>query len=60
MREIKFRVWANDKFYDKCLVGNTNNTNDEKWTCPMVWLEDRKKWAHCDNGDICQYTRTKR
>ena len=56
MREIKFRVWADDKFYDKCLVGNTNNTNDEKWTCPMVWLEDRKEWVHCDNGDICQYT----
>ena len=34
-REIKFRIWADNKFYNKCLVGNTNNTNDEKWTCPM-------------------------
>lgn len=56
MREIKFRIYADNKFYDKCLVGNTNNTNDDKWTCPMVWLEDRKEWVHCDNGIICQYT----
>ena len=34
-REIKFRIWADNKFYNKCLVGNTNNTNDEKWTCQM-------------------------
>ena len=56
MREIKFRIWADNKFYNKCLVGNTNNTNDEKWTCPMVWLEKQKGWVHCDNGIICQYT----
>ena len=56
MREIKFRIWADNKFYNKCLVGNTNNTNDEKWTCPMVWLEKEKEWVNCDNGIICQYT----
>lgn len=56
MREIKFKIWADNKFYDKCLVGNTNNTNDNKWTCPMIWLEDKKEWVHCDNGIICQYT----
>lgn len=55
-REIKFRIWADNKLYNKCLVGNTNNTNDEKWTCPMVWLEKQKEWVHCDNGIICQYT----
>ena len=55
-REIKFRIWADNKFYNKCLVGNANNTNDEKWTCPMVWLEKQKEWVHCDNGIICQYT----
>lgn len=60
MREIKFKIWADDKFYDKCLVGNTNDVNDDKWTCPMVWLKDSKEWVHCDNGVICQYTRTKR
>ena len=55
-REIKFRIWADNKFYNKCLVGNTNNTNDKKWTCPMVWLEKQKEWVYCDNGIICQYT----
>ncbi len=55
-REIKFRIYADNKFYNKCLVGNTNNVNDEKWTCPMVWLEKQKEWVHCDNGIICQYT----
>ena len=55
-KEIKFRIWADNKFYNKCLVGNTNNTNDKKWTCPMVWLEKQKEWVHCDNGIICQYT----
>ena len=56
MREIKFKIWADNKFYDKCLVGNTNNSEDDKWTCPLVWLEDRNEWVHCDNGIICQYT----
>jgi len=55
-REIKFRIWADNKFYNKCLVGNTNNANDEKWTCPMVWLEKQKEWVHCDNGIVCQFT----
>lgn len=56
MREIKFKIWADDRFYDKCLVGNTTNVNDDKWTCPLVWLEDRKEWVHCDNGIICEFT----
>lgn len=54
-REIKFRIWADNKFYNKCLVGNTNNSKDDKWTCPMVWLEKTKEWVHCDNGVICQF-----
>ena len=56
MRDIKFKIWADNKWYDKCLVGNTNNIDDDKWTCPLVWLEDKKEWVHCDNGVICQYT----
>ncbi len=55
-REIKFKIWADNKFYDKCLIGNTNNFEDENWTCPMVWLENYKEWVQCDNGIICQYT----
>ena len=55
-RYINIENDEDNQFYYKCLVGNTNNTNDEKWTCPMVWLEKQKEWVHCDNGIICQYT----
>jgi len=55
-REIEFRIWADNQFYYKCLVGNTNDTTDNNWTCPMVWLEDKKEWVNCDNGIIQQYT----
>jgi uncharacterized phage protein (TIGR01671 family) len=55
-REIKFRIWAGGKFYYKCLVGNTNDIDDEKYTCPVIWLDDRKGWVNCDNGIISQYT----
>lgn len=55
-RKIKFRIWCNNRFHYKCLVGNTTDTNDKNWTCPMVWLEDKKEWVNCDNGIISQYT----
>lgn len=55
-REIKFRIWHDNQFYYKCLVGNTTNTNDKSWTCPMVWLENKKEWVNCDNGIISQHT----
>ena len=54
-REIKFRIWYDNQFYYKCLVGNTTNTNDKNWTCPMVWLENKKEWVNCDNGIVSQY-----
>ena len=55
-REIEFKIFANGKWYAKCLVGNTNNTSDDNWTCPLVWSDKKKEWVHCDNGVICQYT----
>ena len=55
-RKIKFRIWCNNLFYYKCLVGNTTDTNDKNWTGPMVWLEDKKEWVNCDNCIISQYT----
>lgn len=58
-REIKFRIFADGKWYYKCLVGNTNNTSDDNWTCPLVWSDEKKEWLHCDNGVICQYTGVK-
>lgn len=54
-RKIKFRIWADNQFYYKCLVGNTNDTDDKKYTCPVVWLDDMKEWVNCDNGIISQY-----
>lgn len=55
-REIEFKIFDNGKWYYKCLVGNTNNTSDDNWTCPLVWSDEKKDWVHCDNGVICQYT----
>lgn len=55
-REIKFRIYADGEFHYKCLVGNTNDMSDDNWTCPVIWLDDRKEWVHCDNGIIQQYT----
>ena len=54
-REIKFRIWADNQFYYKCLVGNTNDTDDKKYTCPVVWLDAMREWVNCDNGIISQY-----
>lgn len=56
MRDIKFRIYADNKFYYKCLAGNTNDIENKDWTCPMVWLEDKKEWVNCDNGIIQQFT----
>ncbi len=46
----KFRVWdrtRNEMNY-KIMVGNCD-TNDENWTCPSIWLEDKKRWVHFDD-----------
>ena len=55
MREIIFRVFADRVMYDHCIVGNTDK-KDDNWICPMIWLEDKKDWVHCDNGIVMQYT----
>lgn len=46
----KFRVWdktRNEMNY-KVMVGNCD-TDDENWTCPIIWIEERKKWLHFDD-----------
>lgn len=46
----KFRAWdrmINEMNY-KVMVGNCD-TDDENWTCPIIWIEDRKKWLHFDD-----------
>lgn len=34
----------------KVMVGNCD-TDDENWTCLVIWIEDRKKWLHFDDYD---------
>jgi hypothetical protein len=30
------------------MVGNCD-TDDENYTCPTIWIEERKKWLHFDD-----------
>ena len=46
----KFRAWdrtRNEMNY-KVLVGNCD-TDDENWTCPIIWIEERQDWLHFDD-----------
>ena len=48
----KFRVWdktRNEMNY-KVMVGNCD-TDDENWTCPIIWIEEKKDWLHFDDYD---------
>lgn len=48
----KFRAWdktRNEMNY-RVTVGNCD-TDDENWTCPIIWIEYRKKWLHFDDYD---------
>ena len=57
----KFRAWdrtRNEMNY-RVMVGNCD-TDDENWTCPIIWIEERKKWLHFDDyGCIMQSTELK-
>ena len=57
----KFRAWdrtRNEMNY-RVIVGNCD-TDDENWTCPIIWIEERKKWLHFDDyGCIMQSTELK-
>ena len=47
---LKFRAWdktRNEMNY-RVMVGNCD-TDDENWTCPTIWIEERKKWLHFDD-----------
>ncbi|BDT64764.1 MULTISPECIES: YopX family protein [unclassified Streptococcus] len=48
----KFRAWdrLRKEMNYKVMVGNCD-TDDENWTCPVIWIEDRKKWLHFDDYD---------
>lgn len=48
----KFRAWdkeRNEMNY-KVMVGNCD-TDDENWTCPIIWIEERQDWLHFDDYD---------
>lgn len=47
---LKFRAWdkARNKMNYKVMVGNCD-TDDENWTCPIIWIEERKDWLHFDD-----------
>ena len=46
----KFRAWDRviKEMNYKVMVGNCD-TDDENWTCPIIWIEERKKWLHFDD-----------
>ena len=48
----KFTAWdrLRKEMNYKVMVGNCD-TDDENWTCPVIWIEDRKKWLHFDDYD---------
>lgn len=46
----KYRAWdrtKNEMNY-RVMVGNCD-TDDENWTCPIIWDEEREKWVHFDD-----------
>ena len=32
----------------RVMVGNCD-TDDENWTCPIIWIEEKKDWLHFDD-----------
>lgn len=50
----KYRAWdktRNEMNY-KVMVGNCD-LSDENWTCPIIWIEERKNWLHFDDDYEC-------
>ena len=48
----KFRAWdkARNEMNYRVMVGNCD-TDDENWTCPIIWIEERQDWLHFDDYD---------
>lgn len=46
----KFRAWdiLRKEMNYKIMVGNCD-TDDENWTCPIIWIEEKKRWLHFDD-----------
>ena len=43
----KFRAWdrLRKEMNYKVMVGNCD-LSDENWTCPIIWIEEKKDWLH--------------
>ena len=54
---FKFRAW--DTYHNimnyKFRIGSVTNSNDNLYTCPTIWIEDRG-WVNCDTLKLMQYT----
>lgn len=52
----KFRAWEeSDKRMYKCIIGNADK-EDDKYTYPLIWMEEIHKWVTSDNCIIMQCT----
>lgn len=52
----KFRAWEeSDKKMYECVIGNADK-EDDKYTCPLIWIEEKKDWVHSDTCTIMQCT----
>ena len=50
----KYRAWdkARNEMNYKVMVGNCD-LSDGNWTCPIIWIEERKNWLHFDDDYEC-------
>lgn len=46
----KYRAWdrTRNQMNYRVMVGNCD-TDDENWTCPIIWIEEKKDWLHFDD-----------
>lgn len=46
----KFRAWdrTRHEMNYKIMVGNCD-TDDDNWTCPIIWIEEARDWLHFDD-----------
>ena len=52
----KFRAWveSENKMYE-CIIGNADK-EDDKYTYPLIWVEERHSWVLSDTCTIMQCT----
>ena len=50
----KFRAWdrARNEMNYKIMVGNCD-LSDRNWTCPIIWIQEKKGWLSFDDDYKC-------